>query len=109
MSSTSIIILKAIPCVFVLPINYNSFVLQPTNTCSCIEVCLSGTCCNKRFFGWDYLVTNSSFTLIHKTKRVVEMQETLDQQLATEAAEAEGDGAMEAIANPRRNAKYLPG
>ena len=44
-----------------------------------------------------------------KTKRVVEMQETLDQQLATEAAEAEGDGALESIANPRRNAKYLPG
>lgn len=37
------------------------------------------------------------------------MQETLDQELATEAAEAEGDGALESIANPRRNAKYLPG
>ncbi|KAG9140243.1 hypothetical protein Leryth_014677 [Lithospermum erythrorhizon] len=36
---------------------------------------------------------------------VVEMQELLDQQLAEEAAEAEGGGAMESIANPRRNAK----
>lgn len=42
-------------------------------------------------------------------KRVVEMQEILDQQLATEAAEAEGDGEMESIANPRKNHKYLPG
>ncbi|KAL1540546.1 SNARE-binding exocyst subunit S6 [Salvia divinorum] len=39
--------------------------------------------------------------------RIVEMQETLDQQLATEAAEAEGYGALESIANPRRNAKNL--
>ena len=37
------------------------------------------------------------------------MQETLDQQLATEAAEAEGDGALKTITNPRKNAKYLPG
>lgn len=37
--------------------------------------------------------------------RVVEMQEILDQQLAEEAAEAEGGGAMASIANPRRNAK----
>ncbi|KAL0307570.1 UNVERIFIED_CONTAM: Exocyst complex component SEC6 [Sesamum calycinum] len=41
--------------------------------------------------------------------RVVEMQEILDHQVAVEAAEAEGDGGMETIANPRRNAKYLPG
>lgn len=33
------------------------------------------------------------------------MQEILDQQIAEEAAEAEGDGAIEAIANPRRTAK----
>ncbi|KAK4352459.1 hypothetical protein RND71_027977 [Anisodus tanguticus] len=38
-------------------------------------------------------------------ERVVEMQEILDQQLAEEAAEAEGGGAMASIANPRRNAK----
>ncbi|PON45885.1 Exocyst complex component Sec [Parasponia andersonii] len=37
--------------------------------------------------------------------RVVEMQEILDQQLAEEAAEAEGGGAMASIANPRRTAK----
>ncbi|KAG7942822.1 hypothetical protein I3843_15G006600 [Carya illinoinensis] len=37
--------------------------------------------------------------------RVVEMQEILDQQLAEEAAEAEGVGAMASIANPRRNCK----
>ncbi|KAI3465408.1 hypothetical protein Pfo_022071 [Paulownia fortunei] len=39
--------------------------------------------------------------------RVVEMQEILDQQVATEAAEAEGGGAMESIAHPCRNAKIL--
>nr|GMD91190.1 exocyst complex component SEC6 isoform X1 [Ipomoea batatas] len=38
--------------------------------------------------------------------RVVEMQEILDQQLAEEAAEAEGGGAMTPI-TPRRNAKYV--
>lgn len=39
------------------------------------------------------------------SSRVVEMQEILDQQLAEEAAEAEGGGAMASIANPRRTAK----
>lgn len=34
------------------------------------------------------------------------MQEILDQQLAEEAAEAEGGGAMASIANPRKNSKY---
>jgi len=33
------------------------------------------------------------------------MQEILDQQLAEEAAEAEGGGAMASITNPRRSAK----
>ncbi|GMP80136.1 hypothetical protein CsSME_00035355 [Camellia sinensis var. sinensis] len=33
------------------------------------------------------------------------MQEVFDQQLAEEAAEAEGAGAMATVANPRRNAK----
>uniref|UniRef100_A0A9I9DL06 Exocyst complex component SEC6 n=1 Tax=Cucumis melo TaxID=3656 RepID=A0A9I9DL06_CUCME len=37
--------------------------------------------------------------------RVVEMQEILDQQLAEEAAEAEGGGAMATVANPRRTTK----
>ncbi|XVF61092.1 hypothetical protein PTKIN_Ptkin08bG0101500 [Pterospermum kingtungense] len=36
-------------------------------------------------------------------ERVVEMQEILDQQLAEEAAEAEGGGAMASIVNPRRS------
>lgn len=35
------------------------------------------------------------------------MQEILDQQLAEEAAEAEGGGAMASIANPHRSSKYL--
>ncbi|KAG5549567.1 hypothetical protein RHGRI_014778 [Rhododendron griersonianum] len=39
--------------------------------------------------------------------RVVEMQEVLDQQLAEEAAEAEGGGAMATVVNPRRTSKYL--
>ncbi|KAF8377237.1 hypothetical protein HHK36_030611 [Tetracentron sinense] len=37
--------------------------------------------------------------------RVVEMQEILDQQLAEEAAEAEGGGAMASVTNPRRSSK----
>ncbi|KAB5512639.1 hypothetical protein DKX38_029667 [Salix brachista] len=37
--------------------------------------------------------------------RVVEMQEILDEQVAEEAAEAEGGGAMATVANPRRSAK----
>lgn len=35
------------------------------------------------------------------------MQEVLDQQLAEEAAEAEGGGAMATVVNPRRTSKYL--
>ncbi|KAH9758037.1 exocyst complex component SEC6 [Citrus sinensis] len=46
----------------------------------------------------------SNFYKLSK-ERVVEMQEILDQQLAEEAAEAEGDGVMATIANPRRSAK----
>ncbi|KAG8383018.1 hypothetical protein BUALT_Bualt05G0140200 [Buddleja alternifolia] len=53
------------------------------------------------------LSKESPQTLV-RALRVVEMQEILDEQLAEEAAEAEGGGAMETIANPRRNAKYLP-
>ncbi|KAJ6840259.1 exocyst complex component SEC6 isoform X1 [Iris pallida] len=37
--------------------------------------------------------------------RVIEMQEILDQQLAEEAAEAEGGGVMASVTNPRRSAK----
>ncbi|PIM97573.1 Exocyst complex subunit SEC6 [Handroanthus impetiginosus] len=50
------------------------------------------------------LAKESPQTLV-RALRVVEMQEILDQQVATEAAEAEGGGAMESLANPRRNAK----
>ncbi|KAL6970867.1 SNARE-binding exocyst subunit S6 [Sarracenia purpurea var. burkii] len=53
------------------------------------------------------LAKESPQTLV-RALRVVEMQEVLDQQLAEEAAEAEGGGAMATIANPRRTAKYLP-
>ena len=35
------------------------------------------------------------------------MQEILDQQVAEEAAEAEGDGAMASAANPRTSAVYV--
>ncbi|KAL1547063.1 SNARE-binding exocyst subunit S6 [Salvia divinorum] len=65
------------------------------------EKTLWGHICN--FF---QLAKDSPQTLV-RALRVVEMQETLDQQLAAEAAEAEGDGALESIANPRRNAKNL--
>ncbi|XP_068649802.1 exocyst complex component SEC6 isoform X2 [Aristolochia californica] len=50
------------------------------------------------------LAKESPQTLV-RAIRVVEMQEILDQQLAEEAAEAEGGGAMAQIANPRRSAK----
>jgi hypothetical protein len=42
----------------------------------------------------------------HSYLRVVEMQEIIDQQVAEEAAEAEGAGAMAAITNQRRTTKY---
>lgn len=35
------------------------------------------------------------------------MQEILDQQIAEEAAEAEGDGAMASVANPRNTGMYV--
>ncbi|CAH9113283.1 unnamed protein product [Cuscuta epithymum] len=50
------------------------------------------------------LAKESPQTLV-RAIRVVEMQEILDQQLAEEAAEAEGGGAMSPVANPRRNSK----
>ncbi|RAL46998.1 hypothetical protein DM860_017039 [Cuscuta australis] len=50
------------------------------------------------------LAKESPQTLV-RAIRVVEMQEILDQQLAEEAAEAEGGGAMSPMANPRRNTK----
>lgn len=50
------------------------------------------------------LAKESPQTLV-RALRVVEMQEVLDQQLAEEAAEAEGGGAMATIVNPRRTSK----
>ncbi|KAF2297481.1 hypothetical protein GH714_024180 [Hevea brasiliensis] len=52
------------------------------------------------------LAKESPQTLV-RALRVVEMQEILDQQLAEEAAEAEGGGAMATIANPRRSATCI--
>ncbi|XP_006576414.2 exocyst complex component SEC6 [Glycine max] len=48
----------------------------------------------------NLFVCASPQTLV-RAVRVVEMQEILDQQIAEEAAEAEGDGAMASVANPR--------
>ncbi|CAG7903626.1 unnamed protein product [Brassica rapa] len=50
------------------------------------------------------LSKESPQTLV-RALRVVEMQEILDEQLAEEAAEAEGEGAMASVANPRRPGK----
>ncbi|XP_058096627.1 exocyst complex component SEC6-like isoform X2 [Magnolia sinica] len=50
------------------------------------------------------LAKESPQTLV-RTLRIVEMQELIDQQLAEEAAEAEGGGAMASIKNNRRSAK----
>ncbi|XP_039010663.1 exocyst complex component SEC6 [Hibiscus syriacus] len=52
-----------------------------------------------------YKLSKESPQTLVRALRVVEMQEILDQQLAEEAAEAEGDDAMAAIANPRRTGK----
>ncbi|OAY79293.1 Exocyst complex component SEC6 [Ananas comosus] len=59
---------------------------------------------------WDHvsnffkLAKESPQTLV-RALRVIEMQEILDQQLAEEAAEAEGEGTMSTITNPRKSAK----
>ncbi|GJW75641.1 exocyst complex component SEC6 [Tanacetum coccineum] len=50
---------------------------------------------------WSHI---SNFFELAK-ERVVEMQEILDEQVAEEAAEAEGGGAMASVANPRRAGK----
>ncbi|XP_073139847.1 exocyst complex component SEC6 [Henckelia pumila] len=55
-------------------------------------------------FNFFKLAKDSPQTLV-RALRVVEMQEILDLQLAEEAAEAEGDGAMASIANPHRISK----
>ncbi|XP_075518774.1 exocyst complex component SEC6 [Primulina tabacum] len=55
-------------------------------------------------FNFFKLAKDGPQTLV-RALRVVEMQEILDQQLAEEAAEAEGGGAMASIANPHRSSK----
>ncbi|MQL87918.1 hypothetical protein Taro_020477 [Colocasia esculenta] len=50
------------------------------------------------------LAKESPQTLV-RALRVIEMQEILDQQLAEQAAEAEGGGSMANITNPRRSNK----
>lgn len=63
---------------------------------------------DKKLWGHIYdffkLAKESPQTLV-RALRVVEMQEILDQQLAEEAAEAVGGGAMASVANPRRTPK----
>lgn len=55
-------------------------------------------------FNFFKLAKESPQTLV-RALRVVEMQEIFDQQLAEEAVEAEGDGAMASIANTRGASK----
>ncbi|KAK6940100.1 Exocyst complex component EXOC3/Sec6 [Dillenia turbinata] len=52
-----------------------------------------------------YKLSRESPQTLVRALRVVEMQEILDQQLAEEAAEADGDGLMASITNPPRNVK----
>ncbi|KAL2930828.1 Exocyst complex component SEC6 [Bienertia sinuspersici] len=52
-----------------------------------------------------YKLSKESPQTLVRALRVVEMQEILDQQVAEEAAEAEGDGAMASIGNARRTTK----
>ncbi|XP_075666132.1 exocyst complex component SEC6-like isoform X2 [Castanea sativa] len=52
-----------------------------------------------------YKLSKESPQTLVRALRVVEMQEILDQQVAEEAAEAEGVGAMASVSNPRRTAK----
>ena len=54
-----------------------------------------------------YRLNNHKLKYASKSFRVVEMQEILDEQIAEEAAEAEGGGAMASVANPRRAGKYV--
>ncbi|KMZ63677.1 putative Exocyst complex component sec6 [Zostera marina] len=51
-----------------------------------------------------YLAKESPQTLV-RALRLIEMQEILDQQLAEEAAEAEGGGSIASVSNPRRTTK----
>ncbi|KAG6737921.1 hypothetical protein POTOM_059453 [Populus tomentosa] len=99
----------------------------PTNTGSCFKnpcydkrvlfVCSNATSMIKRdiillvlqlWFDLSFDSTNDDlkrYFIPFPLSRVVEMQEILDEQVAEEAAEAEGGGAMATVANPRRSAK----
>lgn len=59
-----------------------------------------------RYISWHSQIYILAPILFFDYIRVVEMQEILDQQVAEEAAEAEGAGAMATITNQRRTAKY---
>ncbi|KAK7390122.1 hypothetical protein VNO78_25421 [Psophocarpus tetragonolobus] len=52
-----------------------------------------------------YKLSKESPQTLVRAVRVVEMQEILDQQIAEEAAEAEGDGAVASVSNPRSGIK----
>ncbi|KAI4305803.1 hypothetical protein L6164_029146 [Bauhinia variegata] len=56
-----------------------------------------------------YKLSKESPQTLVRALRVIEMQEILDQQIAEEAAEAEGDEAMATMANPRRTDKKATG
>lgn len=51
-----------------------------------------------------YKLSKESPQTLVRALRVVEMQEILDQQVAEDLAEAEGDGALASTANPHRSA-----
>ncbi|KAF1898950.1 hypothetical protein Lal_00019071 [Lupinus albus] len=51
-----------------------------------------------------YKLSKESPQTLVRALRVVEMQEILDEQVAEEAAEAEGDGAVAPVANPHKSA-----
>ncbi|CAL0328545.1 unnamed protein product [Lupinus luteus] len=54
-----------------------------------------------------YKLSKESPQTLVRALRVVEMQEILDEQVAEEAAEAEGDGATASVANPHKSAIKL--
>ncbi|XP_019413792.1 PREDICTED: exocyst complex component SEC6-like isoform X2 [Lupinus angustifolius] len=54
-----------------------------------------------------YKLSKESPQTLVRALRVVEMQEILDEQVAEEAAEAEGDGAIASVANPHNSAIKL--
>lgn len=99
-------------CTFDWRVSSLVLILQPTNTCTCFEVCLTVNNC-KIILLWVRLIivccfcSTGNFYVLNHTFRVVEMQEILDEQVAEEAAEAEGGGAMASVANLRRAGKYV--